>query len=153
MTRTDIAPGYTRFSVSYQDLSAASTTQHIQLLFNPPNGPVSIVTPQPFQLYIGSVMIGVRIIPVVSFGGGSLSAMTLGVGTTGDDNRFSGSAFDVFQAPGPTVLQETTEFKSGSTGAVPVTVTFTSTSDNVNAATAGQVDVYLYYIGVPTSWA
>lgn len=151
MIRTDIVKGYTDFTLTYADLTAAASSQEIQLLFNPPASPISIVTPQPFQLYAGSVMLGVRIIASTAFRGGSLSAMTVSVGASGDSTRFA-AAFDIYQAVGPTVLQETAEFKSGSSLAIPVTVTFSATGDNVRAVTAGLVDIFLYYIPVPTTW-
>lgn len=155
MVRNDIATGFggaiqlTKFTLDQTDLTAAATTQNINLLENPiPGGPVSITPNVNFQIPQGGVILGVRIKHEVAFTATSLTAMTVSVGKSGN-NTFFASAFDVFQAVADTTIQESSMFKSGQLTAVPVTVTFTSTGANLNAATmAGRVSIYICWLNV-----
>lgn len=157
MIRNDVGLGlngglaYVKFTLTYSDLSTAGLSQSINLQQNPiPGGAVAITPAVNFQIPQGGVLLGVRIHHTTAFSGGAITAMTVSVGKSGS-NAFFASAFDVFQAVGDTTLQETSLFKAGGINAVPVTATFTSIGANVNAATAGSVDIYLCLLNVSQS--
>lgn len=143
MFRTDLTTSlagntsYVKWTIGYQDLSAAATTQTINLPWN-----AQAVNPQNFTIPQGGKMLGVMVHHTVAFAGPSITAMTVSVGVSGTATFFT-AAFDVFQAVANTTLQETAMFKSGSLVAVPVTVTFTSTGANISVLTAGSVDIYM----------
>jgi hypothetical protein len=79
-----------------------------------------------------------------AFTGGTLSAMTVSVGTTGTPTRYT-SAFDIFQAAADTTFQDTDLMKSETMAAAghSVIAQFVSTGDNVVNATAGSVDIWV----------
>lgn len=124
-----------RFTYTYLDLQALSGS-----------GAKSVAM---FTLPVGAVILGVRAQTVTAFTGGSLSAMTLLVGKSGTTNYFT-SAFDIFATASDTTVQETALFKHGNKAALAVIATFTPTGDTVAAATAGQVDVDVWYGNVTT---
>ena len=75
--------------------------------------------------------------------------MTVSVGKSGSNTYFT-SAFDIFAAVSDTNLQETSLFKHGQASALQVQATFTPTSDVVQNATAGAVDIDLLLLNVTT---
>lgn len=79
-----------------------------------------------------------------SFTGGTLSAMTVSVGTASAPTTYT-AAFDIFQATGDTVFQDTDMLSSATMAAAGHTVIaqFNSTGDNVVNATAGSVDIWV----------
>ncbi len=105
------------------------------------------------KLYIPQAgkVLGVQQHLVTPFSGGTLSAVTCSVGKSGGSTTFLAAAFDVFQAAGDTVVQETALFKSGQNSAWPVNVTFTPTGDVLGNATAGQVDIYIVLLSTTTA--
>ena len=124
---TDRNPKWTKYTVSSADLSTAGTTFSVTI----------------FSLAAAEVIDDVIVKHTTAFSGGSISAYTVEVGTSADKDRFM-TPFDVFQSVSGT------RAKTSSTTQVPnfgtttdVVVTATSTGDNLNAATAGSVDVYV----------
>lgn len=123
-----------KVKVTKAALTAAATTQDITLWTTPANTRV------------------VRVIAkcLTNFTGGSISAMTITVGSSAGGNQYllSGSVFsgtptlgDVVAEMGAGVVSATLADFSGS--AITIQTRFTSTSDNVNAATAGEIDFYI----------
>lgn len=84
-----------------------------------------------------------KLIPQAYFTGGSISAMTLQVGDGTDADHFV-TATNVFDT---TTLGTATGTQGAGIGGTPgtVTCTFTSTSDDVDAATAGSCVVRCHY--------
>lgn len=114
------------YSVSHADLTAAATTEDVTL----------------FELPARGVITGLTIKHSEAFSGGSLSAMDVSVGDVSDALAYSGaSPFDVFQAVSNTAFLDSAVFKSTTFAARDLFVRFTSTGSNVDAATAGNVDV------------
>jgi hypothetical protein len=150
MFRTDLTTSlagnqsYTKWTVGYQDLGAAATTQTINLPWN-----AGAVNPQNFTIPRGGKLLGVMIKHTQAFAGPAISAMTVSVGIAGSVTLFT-AAFDIFQAAADGTLSETALFKSGSIAPVPVTLTFTSTGANISVLTAGSVDVYLLTLNCTT---
>lgn len=84
---------------------------------------------------------------VLATGGTAISASTARVITA---NNNYGTAFDVFQAPGATVLDFYATPKSENfTTTTPVNLAMTSTGDNLNTVVAGAIDVYIMYVVRP----
>ena len=128
-------PKFRRFTYTYADLQAISGS-----------GAKSLTM---FTTQQDSIILGVRVKQNVAFAGGSLSAMTLLVGKSGTTNFFT-SAADIFAAVADTTVQETALFKHGQKTGLAILVTFTPTGDTVAAATAGSVDVDIWYIDCTT---
>ena len=122
-----------RFTITHSDLTASASTQSITL----------------FTLGAGSKILGVNIKHSTAFSGGSLTSMTVSVGSSAAGNDGFATAFDIFQTVGATVLQETAEFKSATSVSQSVTATFTG-SHNVDTATAGSVDIDVLVMDVTT---
>lgn len=136
---------YCKFTVPYSDLTSfAATSQQIPLVFNTLSN-----IPGSFQIPQGGAMCGAKVHATVAFAGPSISAMTVSLGVTGTATFFT-AAFDIFQAVGNTVLQETSMFKSGSAIAVTVLANFVATGANLSALNAGSVDLYIYWLNVST---
>lgn len=93
------------------------------------------------------IVLGVRTINKTNFAGGALSAITVAVGKSGTATFFT-AAYDCFAAAGDTTVQETALFKHGQLTALPMIATVTPTSDNVSAATSGQVDIDILSLNV-----
>ena len=124
---TSSIPQWTKYTVVYTDLSTAATTNNITL----------------FTLPAAGIIHGVKIKHSTSFTGGSISAYTVSVGITGNLTKYA-SAFDVFQAAASNTFQLTNVLNSedhASTTAIKIAAT--STGANLNAATAGSVDVWV----------
>jgi len=97
-----------------------------------------------FQLPSAAIMHGVKMVPTAAFTGGSISAYTVSVGD-GSNNALYASAFNVFQAPGATVYQLSSDFGGESlVAATQLYATATSTGGNLSAATAGSVSIFAY---------
>lgn len=96
----------------------------------------------------GGKVLGVAQHLVTSFTGGALSAVTCSLGKLGSSATALTAPFDVFQAAGDTVVQETGLFFSGQRSAWNVTATFTPTGDVLANCTVGQVDIYVTYLSV-----
>lgn len=95
-----------------------------------------------FTLPAGGVIHATKIKASTAFGGGAISAYTLSIGPSGNATKYA-SAFDVFQAVSNTAFQLSSVTGSENNGAgTIIQVTATSTTANLNAATAGVVDVF-----------
>jgi hypothetical protein len=113
-----------RFLLSFSDLTAAATTQTIAL----------------FSLTRGTFIKWVRIKHTTAFAGGAISAMTVSVGSTAGSATTFAAAFNVFQTVADGTLQGAVAAATQATYAADtLNAYFTSTSANVNAATAGAV--------------
>jgi hypothetical protein len=121
------ALSWTTYTVPYTSFNTASTTQSVTL----------------FTLGAGIMVHAVVIYPTVSFTGGGITAYTLSVGPVGSLTKYA-SPFDVFQAVGGGISQASNcLFVESFTGSSVIDVTATSTSANVNAATAGSATIYV----------
>jgi len=122
-----LIPRWLKFTVAESAFTAAATTEDVEL----------------FILAAGGVIHGVKIKHSASFTGGTLSAFTLSVGITGTLAKYA-SAFDVFQAAAGTTFQLTNTIGSEDHGATTsIRLAAVSVGDNVVAATAGSVDVWV----------
>ncbi len=120
-----IGPTWVKYTIASAQLSAAATTNDIEL----------------FSLPAGGVIHEVRTKHSVAFAGGAISAYTISSGITANLVKYA-SAFDVFQA----VAGDTMQLSSGphtenADSATSVRVAAVSTGANLDAATAGSVDV------------
>jgi hypothetical protein len=112
-------------AISYTAFSAVALTNTISLFLLPP----------------AAIIHGIKVFLKTSFTGGSVSAYTISVGD-GSTAGLDASAFNVFQAPGPNVYQLSSNFGGESLiVATQIYATATSVGANLNAATAGTVDV------------
>lgn len=118
---------WTKYTKAYTDFSAASTSNSITLT----------------SVSSGTVIQGIKIKHSTAFTGGSISAYTVSVGTTGANSLYA-SAFNVFQAPGNGTFQLSNNFR-GEDHANPwdVKATATSTGANLNAATQGSIEIWI----------
>jgi hypothetical protein len=123
---------YRKFSLTYADLTTAGTTQTIAL----------------FTLPANSKILGVYQKTSVAFSGGSLSTMTVSVGSALSATQFT-ATYDAFAAVNDTNVQETAMFKSGTAAAQAVNAYWTG-SHNVNTATAGAIDICVLFLNVTT---
>lgn len=112
------------FTIPETDLTAAAATEDETL----------------FELQPGHKVSWVYVKYSTAFAGGTLTAMTVSVGDSSSTTLYT-AAFDVFQAVGATVFQDTDLFKSSTSAARNVLARFTATGDNVVNATAGSVDI------------
>lgn len=95
-----------------------------------------------FQIVAAGVIICVKIKHSASFTGGAIASCTMSVGIAGNLERYA-TAFDVFQAPGSSILQLSSGSWCENQGAATqVLLTATSTVANLNALTSGVVDVW-----------
>ncbi len=165
MQRLDVGLGMggalqlVKYTITYQDLATyiSTQTQTFNLYQDPPSiGAVSVTTPANFIIPQGGVNVGVKIHHTSSFNGssstGTMSNVTVSVGTQNSGPAFLASPFNVFQAPGDNVLQETANFKSGQMSSAVVTVTVTTTgSAMLSTMYQGSVDLYLCNLNVSTA--
>lgn len=133
----NIAPGGSAvacktYTVTQNDLTAASTVEDVVL----------------FNLPARGKMTGVNVKHSQSFTGGGVSSMTVSVGDTSSPTFYS-SAFSVSQGVSDTAQQDTQLFKSSTAAARDVRARFTSTGANVSAASAGSVDVAACWVQLP----
>lgn len=120
-------PRWIKVTKSYTDFSTAATTNNIEV----------------YSLPAGGIIHAVKIKHSTPFTGGAISAYTISVGITGTLNKYA-NAFNVFQAAGGTVFQLSTTVGSEDHGsATSIKAAAASTSANLNAATAGSVDIWL----------
>lgn len=124
---------WTKYTVPYTSLSTTSTTNDIQLFSLPAKG----------------VIHEVAIHHTTSFTGGSISAYTISIGITGTVTKYA-SAFDVFQAASGTAFQfSLSSGMENFSSATSIRIAAVSTGANLNAATAGSVDVYVKTSNLP----
>jgi hypothetical protein len=120
-------PKWTLYTVAESAFTAAATTEDIELFSLPARGVIHKVV----------------IKHTTAFSGGSLTAYTISVGIVGTLAKYA-AAFDVFQATGDTVfgfndLPDMEDLGS----ATSIRVAAVSTTDDVIAATAGSVDIWV----------
>lgn len=124
------APHWTKYTVLYSALAAASPTNNILLATLPAK----------------TVVHGSIVKHSVAFGGGTISAYTVSVGPVGSLTLYTNGTLDVFQSVTDAhflkyeLPNNDIPAFSGSTN---VQIAATSTGANLNAATAGSVDVWL----------
>lgn len=95
-----------------------------------------------FNLEPHGIIHGVKIRHTTPFTGGSLSAFTVSVGDLGTVDLFA-SAYDVLQATGARVYQLSSNFYAeDNTSPTCLYVNAIATGANVNAATAGVVNIW-----------
>ena len=129
LEKLDAAAWWTKYTVSYSDLSAAATTNDVEL----------------FSLPAGGVIHGVKIKHSTAFSGGAISAFTVSVGITGTLAKYA-SAFDVFQVVANTTQQISSTVGTENHGAATsIKIEATSTGANIDQATAGSVDVWVMW--------
>ena len=88
----------------------------------------------------GSVITSYLIKASTAVSGGSISAITA---KPKMNATAVGSTVNCFTTAGAIILP--TDAKESLTAAIPLKITLTTTSDNLNAATAGQIDVVINY--------
>lgn len=111
---------------TYENFSAAALTSSLTLFALAPMGLIQAV----------------KIKHSTAFAGGAIASYTVSVGIVGTVAKYA-AAFDVFQAVSGTAFQlSATAGSESHTAAVAITITATSTVANLDAATAGAVDVW-----------
>ena len=109
---------------TYAQLAAAALTNDIEV----------------YSLPAGCRIESVTIDPTVAFTGGAIAAYTLSVGITGNLTKFA-AAFSVFTTGSQ---QDSNNFSVESwTAATSIRLAAISVGANLNAATAGSVDIYI----------
>lgn len=119
----------TKVTLTYEDFATAATTNTINLGFTlPAGGELHRVTMQPVTL----------------FSGGALSGYSIKVGKTGDLDKYLMDQSVFTGATLPLAVQLSNVIESMTTTTV-LKATATSTGANLSAATAGEVDIFIYY--------
>lgn len=126
-------PAWTKYTITYAQLSTAGLTNNIEL----------------FQLAAKEMIHSVVVKASAAFTGGLIATYTVSVGPAGNLVKYA-VAFNVFQAPGNTlsstnILPGVEDFSS----ATSVRIAAISTVGNLNAATAGSVDVWVLKSTLP----
>lgn len=123
----DAPPLWIKYTATFTDLSAAATTNSIVL----------------FSLPAKTMIHQVIIKHSVAFSGGAITAYTVAVGDAGNLNRYT-VPFDVFQAVGDTTrsITQVNDLESF-TNATNILLTAASIGANLDAATAGSVDIWV----------
>jgi hypothetical protein len=121
---------WTKYTVTYSDLSAAALTNDIELF--------SLLAKE-----IPEVMIIKHSVSFQDSGGGSISAFSVSLGVTGDLTKMA-SAFDVYQAAGATVFQ-VSEYATPEnfSSATSIRIAATSVGANLDQADQGSLDVWV----------
>jgi hypothetical protein len=89
----------------------------------------------------GHFMERVAAVSRTAIAGGSVSALTVSLGDSGSATRF-GAAFDIFNKAAGTWIAPT-DTKTLLAGTFILKLAFTSTSANLNALTAGEIDILI----------
>lgn len=123
------APRWRRYTVGHADLAAlgASTTGDLEL----------------FQLPAGGVIEMAKIKHSTPFAGGSVSALDVSVGVSGELDKYS-STFDVFQSTGSTTYA--LDFLPGGEdhgSATSIRLAATAAGDDLDQLTAGALEVWV----------
>lgn len=122
-----VSPQWHHARLDFSDFSAASTTNNVELMVLPRGGIVREVKTRHKR----------------SFTGGAISAYTISVGKSGTPEAYA-SAFDVFQANSFSASQlEALAAKENENVSQSIRAFATSTGANLDAATAGIVDVWI----------
>jgi len=117
-------------AVDYEDLAASALTNDIEL----------------FTLPGAGVIHAVKIKHSTAFSGGALSSYKLSVGIAGNLVKYA-APFDVFQAVGDTAFGLNHEFggETHDAGGTSIRLAAESIGANLDAATAGVVDVWVLW--------
>lgn len=99
-----------------------------------------------FTLPGGGIIHGVKIKASTAFAGTGITALTLAVGTAGNATKYA-PAFDVVPSVSDTNFQfsDLPGAETHATAGKPVLITATATGANLDATTAGSVDVWVLY--------
>lgn len=124
---------WTKYTVTFTQLSAAALTNNIEL----------------FQLAAKETVQSVVVKASAAFTGGLIATYTVSVGPAGNLVKYA-VAFNVFQAPATNlssvnILPGVEDFSS----ATSIRISAISTVGNLNAATAGSVDVWVLKSTIP----
>jgi hypothetical protein len=92
---------------------------------------------------------GVSVKHTAAFTGGTVSAMTVSVGDAAGSATTYTATFNIFQAPGNTVFQDTAELTSATYAASTIQAFFTATGGNLNTLAAGSVDFDICTVTIP----
>lgn len=131
---------YREFTFSQADLTDTDTSQAINLMTLPAGH---------------SFILGVLIKHDTAFSGGTVSGLTVSVGSSVAGATGYAAAYEICSvAAADTTFQMTTQFKRGTMAAETVQATFTATGGNLDTLTAGSVKIGVLYgsISSPTSW-
>ena len=82
-----------------------------------------------------------------SWGGGSVSAVTVELGIAGDEGKYTFDPFDIFQAPGDTpdeFLHEEPNTIEDMVSDVDIVMRITSTGDDLDQLNAGSIDLFIF---------
>lgn len=125
--------GWTKYTVTFTQLSAAALTNNIEL----------------FQLSAKEMVHSVVVKASAAFVGGLIATYTVSVGPAGNLVKYA-VAFNVFQVPATNlssvnILPGVEDFSS----ATSIRISAISTVGNLNAATAGSVDVWVLKSTLP----
>lgn len=127
--RTVVDESYTiKKRMTYADFAAAATSNIVTM----------------FTLGPGERVEAVTIKHETAFTGGAIATYTLSVGITGTGAKYA-AAFNVFQAPGAAVFQHSTTqgYENMATGETAIRATVACTGANLNAATAGEANIWV----------
>jgi len=120
-------PRWVKVTKTFTDLSFAGLTNDIEV----------------YSLAAGGVIHNVKVKHSASFTGGTIATYDVSIGITGNFTKYS-ALFDVFQAPGNTVQQFSTNAGTEDHGAATsIRIQATSSGDDLDQATTGSVDVWL----------
>lgn len=122
---------WTKYTKAYTDFSTAAVTNSVDL----------------FTLQAKEVIHMIQIVPTVAFAGGLIATYTVSVGIVGVLAKYAiaANAFTGFTLPTINALPGL-ESTSGTTA---IKATAVSTVGNLNAATAGSVDIYVLKSTLP----
>lgn len=118
-----------KFTATHTQLQAAGLANNITL----------------FTLPAGAILEDVKIKHSTAFAGAGITAYTVSVGITGNLAKYA-SAFDVLQAVAATTMQVSSgTFTESHTATTAVKIAAESLGGNLDASTAGSVDVWVRY--------
>ena len=112
-----------KFVYQQSNLTSSTSTQSIFMFGMPPGYAVCMV----------------KIVPIISFSGPSISSLTVQTGVSGNTNFYS-PAFEITQSVN---FQIGTPLTTYSANAHDVSALFTATGANINALTTGQTEITL----------
>lgn len=123
-------PRWKKFTVTYAQLATAGLTNDIQLFILPGAG----------------IIERTMIKHSVAFAGGAISAYTISIGIAANLVKYA-AAFNIFQAvaDGTFQLTSTAGCETFAAAGTSIRVKATSTTANLDAATAGSVDIWVKY--------
>jgi hypothetical protein len=119
-------PKWNKFTINYLDIAAAATTNTLVALTLPAAG----------------VIHNIVLKHNAAFTGGSVSALTVDLGISGDTGRYIND-YDIFIASSDTLFEALSLVEVFNFGATQdIDLVFNSTGDNLDQLTAGSLDVF-----------